>query len=181
MIMHTVDQKQGLEFTADGSVTTYLRTGWLRAVMFALVWWVLTDGAMDSWLIGIPVVLFATMVSVFLLPAFSLSVLGIMRFIPFFLWHSLHGGIDVAKRVLQPKLLISPAMLSYRWRLPPGMSRVFMANTVSLLPGTLSTELEAAQLHVHVFNQAADFESEMALLERRVAQLFGQSLMASEE
>ncbi len=175
--MHRIDRKQDLELTPVGSVMAYLQAGWLRAVFFALVWWVLTDGDMGSWLIGLPLVLVATLVSVSLLPGFSISLLGTVRFVPFFLWHSLRGGVDVAKRVLHPELPISPAMVCYRWRLPPGLSRVFMANVVSLLPGTLSAELEAEQLHVHVLDQTADFDSEMPLLEERVAQMFGLSLI----
>lgn len=175
-MMYTADQKQGLKFTLRSSMMTYLRAGWLRAVFFALIWWALTDGAINSWLIGVPAVFFATIVSVWLLPGLSISLMGLLRFTPFFLMHSLRGGIDVAKRVLHPKLPISPALVCYRWRLPQGLSRVFMANTVSLLPGTLSADLEEEYLHVHVLDQTADFVSEMNLLEERVAQIFKLSL-----
>ncbi len=176
--MSTVDQKTGLASTVDGSVMSYVRAGWLRAVLFTLIWLILVDGEVGSWLIGVPVVLFATFASVRLLPGFSISVSGMVRFVPFFLWQSLRGGTDVAMRVLSPKLSIAPAMLSYRWRLPPGLSRVFMANVVSLLPGTLSAELEDDLLNVHVLDETADFDAEMILLEERVAQMFGLSLMA---
>jgi len=132
-----------------------LRTGWLRAVLFALLWWILTDGAMDSWLVGAPVVLFATVVSVARLPPCSWSLPGIARFVPFFLWRSLYGGADVARRALHPRLPISPNLVEYRWRLPPGLARVFMANTVSLLPGTLSAELADEYLRVHVLDESS--------------------------
>jgi multicomponent Na+:H+ antiporter subunit E len=151
----------------------------LRAMLFALMWWVLTDGAMDSWLVGAPVVLFATLVSVMLLPPFSWSLTGIVRFVPFFLWRSLHGGVDVARRALHPRLPISPGMVNYRWRLPPGLPRVVMANTVSLLPGTLSAELHKEYLRVHVLNRREDFLSELEKVEQRVAAMFALSLPPS--
>jgi len=174
--MRTVDRRRRLELSRD-SLMIYLRTGWLRVVLLALLWWILTDGAVDSWLVGTPVVLFATLISVVLLPSLSWSLMGVVRFVPFFLWRSLYGGIDVARRALHPRLPISPGMVDYRWRLPPGLPRVLMANTVSLLPGTLSAELDEERLRIHVLDQTGAFASELAMLEVRVAGLFGLNLV----
>ena len=55
-----------------------------RAVLFALLLWILTEGAMNSWLVGAPVVVFAVFASGALLPSVSWSLLGIVRFVPFF-------------------------------------------------------------------------------------------------
>jgi len=175
MIVHTADRRQGLEFTPR----EYLWSGCLRAVLFALMWWILTNGVVDSWLVGTPVILFTTLVSVRLLPPFSWSLLGLVRFVPFFLWRSLYGGVDVARRALQPRLPISPGLFDYRWRLPPGLPRVFMANIVSLLPGTLSVELGANCLQVHVLDERKDVLSELENVEQRVAAIFAISLSAS--
>lgn len=176
--MRTVDRRQCLEFTPRDTAMIHLRAGLLRAVLFVLMWWILTDGAMDSWLVGAPAVLFATLVSVLLLPPFSWSLTGVVRFVPFFLWHSLRGGVDVARRALHPRLLISPGMYDHRWRLPSGLPRVFMANVVSLLPGTLSAELDEEYLRVHVLDQTGNFASELTMIELRVARLFGLNLIA---
>ncbi|MEA3243826.1 MAG: Na+/H+ antiporter subunit E [Pseudomonadota bacterium] len=149
-----------------------------RTVMFALLWWILTEGAMNSWLVGAPVVVFAVLASRALLPGVSWSLPGIVRFVPYFLWRSLYGGLDVARRALHPRLPISPELCEHRWRLPPGLPRVFMANTVSLLPGTLSAELDEEHLHVHVLDHTGDFASELTVIEARVAGLFGLNLVA---
>ena len=135
---------------------------------------------MNSWLVGAPVVVFAALASGALLPGISWSLPGIVRFVPFFLWRSLYGGVDVARRALHPRLPISPGLLDYRWRLPPGLPRVFMANTVSMLPGTLSAELDKEHLRVHVLDQTGAFASELAVIEARVARLFGLNLVADE-
>jgi len=177
--MSTKGRRQRLVFTPPGLVMTYLRSGCFRAALFALMWWILTEGAMDSWLVGTPVILFATVVSVLLLPPLLWSLTGTVRFVPFFLWRSLNGGVDVARRALHPRLPISPGLFDYRWRLPPGLPRVFMANTVSLLPGTLSIELGANCLQVHVLSEGKDFLSELEKIEQRVASMFGISLPPS--
>jgi len=147
-----------------------------RAVLFALLWWMLTEGAADSWLVGAPVVVLAALASGVLLPGTSWSLPGLLRFIPFFLWHSLRGGVDVAGRALHPRLPISPDLLKHQWRLPTGLPRVFMANTVSLLPGTLSAELGDEFLLVHVIDQTSAFETELTVIEARVARIFGLNL-----
>jgi multicomponent Na+:H+ antiporter subunit E len=151
-----------------------------RTLLFALLWWILTQGAINSWLVGAPVVVLAVLASGWLLPAIPWSLSGIVGFVAFFLWRSLYGGVDVARRALHPKLPISPILFDYRWRLPPGLPRVFMANTVSLLPGTLSAELGEEHLCVHVLDQSGDFISELSVVEERVASLFGLSLAADE-
>jgi len=152
---------------------TYLRTWLLRFVLFALSWWVLTDGAMDSWPVGLPVVLIATLTSVVLMPPLSWSLRGMVLFIPYFLWHSIRGGVDVARRAMHPQLPISPGLFKYRFRLPPGLPRVFMANTVSLLPGTLSVELEEEILCIHVLDETGAIDEELKVLENRLADIFG--------
>ncbi len=168
-----------MTLTPRESLMIHLRTGGLRAVLFALLWWILTDGAMGSWLVGVPVILFSTLVSVVFLPPFSWSLIGLARFVPFFLWHSLRGGVDVARRALHPQLPISPGMFDYRFRLPPGPSQVFMANTVSLLPGTLSAGLDEDLLCVHVLDETSAFAEELKVLEMYVAGVFGLDLAGS--
>jgi len=165
-----------LKITPQSSVNNLLWRGVLRALLFSLIWWILTEGVMNSWMIGVPFIFFATLSSMVLLPPHSWSLIGIVRFIPFFLWHSLCAGVDVARRALHPRLPISPGMYDYRWRLPPGMPRVVMANTVSLLPGTLSTKLEEDTLQVHVLDQEGAFASDLIMIETRVANEFGLSL-----
>ncbi|WP_198265234.1 Na+/H+ antiporter subunit E [sulfur-oxidizing endosymbiont of Gigantopelta aegis] len=150
----------------------YLKRGWLRGVFFSFLWLILTEGVISSLLVGIPVVLLATWSSVLLLPPITLSLLGILKFIPFFLWHSLLGGVDTARRVLRFRMQISPGMHDYPWSLPPGMPRVFMANTVSLFPGTMSAELTEDYLRVHVLDDSSDFISELRAVEQSVAILF---------
>ncbi len=163
----------------SGLAGIYLRTWLLRFVLFSLIWWVLTDGAMNSWPIGLPAVLLATLLSVMLMPALSWSLRGILRFIPYFLWYSMRGGVDVARRAMHPRLPISPGLFDYRFRLPPGLSRVFMANIVSLLPGTLSVELGEEILRVHVLDETAAINEELHILESRMADIFGIELAAA--
>lgn len=141
----------------------------MRFVLFGLIWAALTDGSASSWAIGLPVVALATLASVRMLPAIPWSWRGVPGFLTFFIWQSLRGGIDVARRALHPRLPITPGTVEYRLRLPPGPSRVFMVNVASLLPGTLSAELDAQRLLVHALDETLPVCEELQALEERVA------------
>ena len=146
-----------------------------RFVLFALIWWLLSGGTLGSWLIGAPAALLAAYFSVLLLPATGVFWLGLLRFIPFFIFHSLLGGWYVAQmawRTTFAQMPLTPAVVEYDFRLPPGISRVFMTGVVSLLPGSLSAELGETSLRVHVLDANGSFYSELRLLEQRVAELF---------
>ncbi len=150
-------------------VNARLRTWLLRFILFSLMWWVLTDGVIESLFVGIPVVLIATQISTMMMPQLSWSLFGLLKFMPYFLWHSIRGGVDVAWRAMHPHLPIEPGLYDYQFRLPPGFPRVFMANIVSLLPGSLSVELEADILRIHVLDEADNIDKQLHNLENRLA------------
>jgi multicomponent Na+:H+ antiporter subunit E len=143
-----------------------------RALLFSLLWWALTDGTAGSWWIGAPAVAGAVIISVTLVPPLGLVWREAMGFVPFFLWHSLKGGVDVAWRAFHPRLPITPELIEYPLRLPPGLPRIILVNTVSLLPGTLSAELGGQVLKVHVLDSLGDFLAELEALEQRVGCMF---------
>lgn len=150
----------------------------LRSSAFLLIWWILTDGAINSWWIGVPAVLLAVVASILLLPPVKFAWFEFLKFVPFFLSRSLQGGADVAWRAFHPSLPIDPALVEYPIRLPPGLPRVFMANTVNLLPGTLSVTLDRSFMKVHVLDSQQDFLAEIEAVEQHVARMFCLSLNA---
>lgn len=154
----------------------HFRIAWFRVVAFAFMWVMLTEGSVNSWLVGAPIVLVATLISMVLVSPFSCSVIHSVHFVPFFIWNSLRGGANVAWCALNPKIPIAPGLIDFPLRLPPGISRVFMANTVSLLPGTLSVNLGKNHLKVHVLDTRKNVLSELMTLEKIVAKMFNISL-----
>ena len=150
----------------------------VRLAFFAFLWVILTGGDPGSWIIGGPALLLATWVTLHLRPPISWKwrPAGVLRFIPYFLRHSLNGGIDVSRRALSPGRPLDPALVTHDLRLPPGPSRVFLANTLNLLPGTLSAELEDGRLTVHMLDAALVNVMELRRVEERVADLFGLEL-----
>ena len=147
-----------------------------RGGFFAFLWLIITAGATNSWIVGGPVVILAVVVSRALLPVKLCIWHEFFIFVPFFLYRSLLGGADVAWRAFHPVMPIVPELVEYPIRLPSGLPQVFMANTISLLPGTLSATLDQGVVRVHVLDSRSDFLAELNAVEQRVARLFGVSL-----
>ena len=163
-----LSQKTGWESILRLSLTTTLLAG---------LWWLLTNGAMQSWLVGLPFIACAVWTHRLLSKAQEprISPIGLLLFVPYFLWESLRGGTDVALRTLAPRLRIQPDFRRYRTGLKTLTARTFFANCVSLLPGTLAADLQDEWLEVHVLNTGSDFHRELTRLENVVARLFSEN------
>lgn len=149
---------------------------WLisRTALLAFTWWVLTQGAYDSWQVGLPAILTAIYIYYRLSPPkyTRLSLGGLVIYALCFLKLSITGGIDVAWRTYHPQLPLNPAMIEYPLRLTSLAARNLFVCTVSLLPGTLSAELGDNILFVHVLDVGRPFKQELKIIEDRVAAVF---------
>ena len=139
------------------------------------LWILLTGGPAASWLVGAPVAVLAAWAGAAMAPAvrWPLRPLAVAAFLPFFLWHSLRGAWDVGRRALQPSLPVAPGRLRYACALPAGAPRTLFANAVSLLPGTLFLADRDGTMELHAVDRELPLDRDLALLERRVAALFG--------
>jgi multicomponent Na+:H+ antiporter subunit E len=160
-----------------GPVTGWLRRGGVLAVLYGAIWWIVSNGAASSWVVGVPAVVLAVAATLRLTPPprVAVSPRALAAFLPYFLWRSLAGGIDVAVRALRPSLPVAPTLRDYALRLPEhGPARVFFVNVLSLLPGTLAAELMAGVVRVHWLSEPDPASLEQ--LERHAARLFGHQL-----
>ncbi|MBC8209967.1 MAG: Na+/H+ antiporter subunit E [Gammaproteobacteria bacterium] len=152
-----------------------------RGLLFSLIWWSLSNGVAASWWVGVPAVLLALISSLYLLPPMTMVWSAWLKFIPFFISRSLHGGIDVARRAFHPALPLAPDIINIPLRLRAGLARVFMINTINLLPGTLSVSIDQNQLRIHVLDRHQDFMSEILQVEEYVSRLFGIPLQTADQ
>lgn len=144
-----------------------------RTLFLAALWLTLAEGDLSGWWFGAPVVLLAVYLSLRLLPPVRLKPLALLRFFPLFVWLSITGAWDVALRALRPSRPLRPALADFETRLADGLPRSFFANTVSLLPGTLSADLRGSTVVVHLLDDSPAVRESLATLEQAVARLFG--------
>lgn len=156
---------------------------WLRLFVWTLVYaalWVVLSGYENpsSWIIGIPAVIAASWAHGRLSSPGRkvLSARGILRLLPVFIWESLRGGIDVARRVIGWRLDVEPGVFDYQLRMAAPFGRILFVVLISLLPGTLSADLQGNLVRIHTLDLRVDVAAELDRLERHVAACFGESL-----
>lgn len=158
--------------------TALLRAFVVRAILLAGIWWVLSGTISDAWLVGGTTVLLASALSVVLQPPASrrLSVAGTARFIVFFVMRSIKGGLQVAAMAFSPRPGLQPALMEIPLRLSDASERIILAGTLSLLPGTLSVDLQGNLLRMHVLDSRMPIENDVRHAEAMVARMFGEGL-----
>lgn len=74
-----------------------------------------------------------------------------LYYIPVFIWECLKANIDVAYRVIHPDLPIHPGIVKVKTSLKSDTALTFLANSITLTPGTLSVDVdkENGVLYVH--------------------------------
>ena len=144
--------------------------------MLGAFWWIITDGSLTSWLVGVPALVSAVWVRSRLDNGASqkLSLVGLVRFVPYFLYESLRGGATVAARALAPRVRIEPRFVRYHTTLNCPSARVLFANCVSLLPGTLAADLSNEWLEVHAICDEPTALAELTKLEQAITRIYSQ-------
>lgn len=140
-------------------------------VLFAL--WLVFDG-LDGWPVGVLAALIGGGLAGWLADSepFWWNPFRLVEFAGFFLVESFRGGIDVAWRSLHPRMPVSPRFFEHEIQVPEGQPSTLLISVISLLPGTLSAELQRDE-HVLVVHTLADGgEESVERLERRIARLF---------
>lgn len=152
-----------------------------RVALLAVVWWVLTEGHIESWGIGLVSVALALAVSLVLLPPTRerFSLYGLASFSIYFARQSLKGGVQVALMAMSPRLDLRPGVVELTLHLPVGAGQVLLASTLNLLPGTLSVGLSAGGLRLHVLDKRRFAEAGVRDLEVRIARMLGLKLIPS--
>ena len=145
-----------------------------RTALLAGLWWLITQGRMDAWLVGLPAVALAGWASIWLGGSSSsrLSLGGLLVFAVLFLRESVRGGLDVAHRTLGFKLRITPGFHSYRLHISHPPARVLLINCIGLLPGTLAADLDDDHVELHLLDSRDNPDAQLLRLEQAVARVF---------
>jgi len=137
---------------------------WLMCMLSVLALWVLLFWSLDPWVIGTGV-FFALIVGSLLgeiYPDGLPKMLNPRRwlfaaaFLPYFLWRCLLANIDVALRVIHPDVPIRPGIVRVRTTLKGEMARTFLANCITLTPGTLTVDIDGQDFYIHWINIHTD-------------------------
>lgn len=73
----------------------------------------------------------------------------IFAYLPVFIWQLILSNVDVARRVLSPKIPLNPGFVKIHTDLNGEFAKLALANSITLTPGTLSIDVDDEYLYVH--------------------------------
>jgi len=95
--------------------------------------------------------------------------LWFLLYIPYFIYYCIRANLDVAYRVLHPHVPIRPGIVRVRTSLQSDLAKTFLANSITLTPGTLTVDIVGQDFYVHWINITSDDPEEHT---RQIVQRF---------
>ncbi|MCK5148413.1 Na+/H+ antiporter subunit E [bacterium] len=95
-------------------------------------------------------------------------------FLFIFIWEIIKANFDVAYRVLHPKRPLSPGILYVKSQLKSTWGRVFLANAITLTPGTLTIDIQEDLLYIHCIRIKPN---ELSVLRNKIVARFDRYLI----
>lgn len=92
------------------------------------------------------------------------SIFNFLYYIPVFIIEMVKANIDVAKRVINPSLPINPGIVAIKTDLQTDTGKLFLANSITLTPGTLTIDVIDDILYIHWIDVKSDNTEEQQKL-----------------
>ena len=154
---------------------------------FLVLWliWVLIAGFewMEVVLGGVVALILSLIISKYVNYSFGFKIVWqlikfIFIYIPVFIYKLLLANFDMAYRVLSPKMPINPRVVKVPTNLKSDFSKLILANSITLTPGTLSLDVEEDGVLVHWVNAKGETGSEY---KKQISQSFERILGGKEK
>jgi len=103
------------------------------------------------------------------LPPLSLKrVVFALWYIFVLFWEIIKANLDVAYRVIHPRMPIRPGIVVIRTGLKSNIAKLVLANSITLTPGTFTLDIQGENLLIHWINvQAEDMEGATRIIGER--------------
>jgi multicomponent Na+:H+ antiporter subunit E len=121
-----------------------------------IVWIAFTSSfAGQELIVGIVTTMIISLLSISMFTCCTLAILSPMRII-YMLWYFvvfimalIKSNLDVARRVLSPSLPINPGIVKFKTKLTTNYSKMVLANSITLTPGTLTVDVIDDTFYIH--------------------------------
>ncbi len=137
---------------------------WLMCLLAVFVLWLLLFWSLDPWVLGTGA-FFALLVGTRLgdiYPDGMEKIIDPRRwlfaaiYLPYYLYYCIQANFDVALRVIHPDVPIRPGIVKVQTARHSEMAKTFLANSITLTPGTLTVDLDDQDLYIHWININTD-------------------------
>lgn len=72
------------------------------------------------------------------------------KFVPVFAWEFIKANMDIARRLLRPRLNLNPGIVRVDTTLKGEMALTFLANAITLSTGTLTVDVDSENGYLYV-------------------------------
>ncbi|WP_018981347.1 Na+/H+ antiporter subunit E [Salinimonas chungwhensis] len=127
-------------------------------VFYGLLWLILTEASLASWLFGAITALLAALIH----KKFHISgnqhrlslahLSALVHLVGYFIWESLKGGIYTARLAFQSQPCASEYLFHYYTELRSERANFFFVQMISLMPGTLGVTIRENHVLVHALD-----------------------------
>jgi len=101
-----------------------------------------------------------------------LQIWRFLLYLPWLLSRIIMANIQVACLVLNPKMPIEPVFLLFDTKMKKGISRVTLANSITLTPGTVTVDLNNGSYIIHTLKPPLAEELVNAVMQNKVAKVY---------
>ncbi|MFO7815347.1 MAG: Na+/H+ antiporter subunit E [Halanaerobiales bacterium] len=125
-------------------------------IIYFIFWLAYTSSlAPDQIIMGF---ILSTLLSLFTYQSFSqkesnnnivVRIINLFKYIPIFVIEMFKANLDVAHRVIKPNLPINPGIVKISTSLKSDYAKLFLANSITLTPGTLTLDVKDNELFIH--------------------------------
>jgi multicomponent Na+:H+ antiporter subunit E len=148
----------------------------LGASLFAL--WLLLSGHYGPLLLSVGLLSVALVVTITARmqavdPALTRCSIRAWRYWPWLALEVVKANIDVGRRILAPRMDISPRFFRLKAGQKTDLGKVIYANSITLTPGTVTVDVSGEELLVHALTREAAAALEEGEMDRRVRELEG--------
>jgi len=143
--------------------------------------WVIWSGMLDAFHLSLGVISCGIVTAMshdflFRREKFALQDIGetfrLIFYIPWLMYQIILSNIHVAKIVLNPDLPIDPKFVWYKSKLKKDISHATYSNSITLTPGTITTDIVDGQYFVHCLDQKVADDLLAGDMEKKVAHVF---------
>ena len=96
-------------------------------------------------------------------------------------WQIVKSNIDVARRIIDPRLPISPTVFTVPTSQGTELGQVIYANSITLTPGTVSLRVDKDGIDVHALAEEAAHELQGGEMDRHVTTVESRALREGAE
>jgi multicomponent Na+:H+ antiporter subunit E len=97
--------------------------------------------------------------------------LGLFGYLVWLLWSVVKANIDLARRIWDPRLPVNPVWARLGTRVATPVEKTLYANSITLTPGTLTTDVRDDHFVIHALSQEGVDELREGEMERRIRRL----------